>query len=341
MLLRALPIKVWYIGVLLISILGLAFYLVLGKGTESSVSNSLLHQKQVIARAEAGNITSFFQAYGNSVAILAQLNTMSRQDEMSLRDMDLFVEQWRSSGLVAGVILTDKDGVVVLNSNVKGTSDTGDLLTDRDYFQWAKAKDRVDKKTYFIGRPVVSRLGASEGETIIPVAAPVYQDDIFSGVVVAATKLRPLTELYFGLLNVSNITDVYLISEDGSLLYSSSEEDALGENLITRLQGRPFLGSPLTIDVLKSALATSKEGTLHTKTHLVAYSPVLLEDQKILLVIASPAQIISEYTTPTYVRTTGVLLLVTLAVILFGITASRETRIREAKAYERQKSSWK
>lgn len=82
--------------------------------------------------------------------------------------MDAFVEQWGKSGVIGGVVLTDRAGVVRFNSNVTGISDTGESLADRDYFSLAKSQKGPGE--YFVGQPVVSRLGATKGKVIIPVA---------------------------------------------------------------------------------------------------------------------------------------------------------------------------
>lgn len=305
--------------------LGAAFYLVLGRGAKSTVTQQLLRRQQTIARAEASNITSFFQVFGDSMAVLAQLSSMERRGPETVQDMDAFVEQWRDSDLVGGVVLTDRNGVVRFNSNVLGTRDVGASLADRDYFVWAE--NQLGEGEYFIGQPVVSRLGASKGQTIVVVAAPVYQNGIFAGVVAASVKLQPLTERYLGLMKVSDATDVYLINEHGDLLYSSSASDAMGSNLFEHLQG------------LKNTLNTTEEGKLQVsyldpksgkpEEHLIAYSPITLGSQNWLIIMASPIQDITDLTAPIYIRIAAMLLLVSLTVLLFGVIVSRDNQIQK------------
>ena len=80
MLWRSLPIRAWFFGLFLMVGLGLAYYSVLGLGAKESVTQQFLHRKQTLARAEAGNLVSYFQSFGNSVATLSQLSSINRRD---------------------------------------------------------------------------------------------------------------------------------------------------------------------------------------------------------------------------------------------------------------------
>lgn len=142
MLWRVLPTRVSLFVFLFTIGLGAAIYLILSHGAEVSTGGQLLRREATIAKAGASNIASFFQVFGQSIAVLSQLSSMENLGTKTLEDMDTFVDQWRDSGLVGGVVLTDRNGVVRLNSNVLGTSDIGASLADRDYFVWAKGKPK-------------------------------------------------------------------------------------------------------------------------------------------------------------------------------------------------------
>jgi len=307
---RVLSTRLWLFGLLLVAGLGVTFYLALGRIAKSSITQQLLHQEQIIARAEASNIMSFFQAFGDSTAVLAQLHSMERKDAVTAQDMDAFVEQWRDSDLVGGVVLTDRHGVVLFNSNVLGTRDVGKSLRDRDYFVWAKSQPKEGE--YFIGTPVVSRTGASKGQVIVPVASPVYQNGVFTGVVVASVKLNSLTKHHLELMRVSDQEDVYLTNQSGEILYSNSAPDSVGSNIFEFLPG------------LKDTLKPAEEGNLQTKAHLKAYSPISLGSQNWSLVTVSSVRDVVSLTTSVYVRLAIMLLLVFLTILLFGIVTSRE-----------------
>jgi len=61
-------------------------------------------------------------------------------DEDSVERADLFVDQWRDTGLISGIIITNRNGVVEHNSNILGLPDVGGDLSDRDYFLWAQGQ---------------------------------------------------------------------------------------------------------------------------------------------------------------------------------------------------------
>lgn len=315
---RWLSKRVWLFGLILIAGLGIAFYLILAMGAKSSATQQLLRRQQTIARAEASNIASFFQTFGESVAVLAQVSDIKSRNAQTLEDMSVFVEQWRSSGLVGGVTLTDTRGVVLLNANVLGTNDSGVSLGDRDYFAWAKSGP--DESDFFIGRPVVSRLGASKGQVIVPVAAAVYQNGVFVGATVASVKLAPLTKHYLELMRVSGTTDVYLVDQNGELLYSSSSPAAVGSNIFA------------TLPRLKNGFDTTKEGKLQASGQLIAYSPVALGNQKWSLIMVSPDQDVASLAMPFYIREIVMLVLVSLTILLFGLFTAHETRKSLAKS---------
>src|SRR3989344_3032300 len=89
---------------------------------------------------------------------------------------------------------------------------------------------------YLRGEPVSSRLGATKGQLIVPVAGAVYDGESgFVGALTASVKLKPLTERYLALMKVSDETDVYLTNQRGELLYSTSAADAVGSSVFELL----------------------------------------------------------------------------------------------------------
>lgn len=321
-------------GSIIVIALAVAFYLLLGRGAKVSVTQQLLSKQQLLARAEAGNIKSFFQVFGESIAVLSQLRSIETQNSNAIKDMDTFVEQWRDTGLVDGIALTDSNGKVVLNSNIAGIPSSPISVSDRTYYLWARNESKQGE--YFVGNPIVSRLGASKDQTIIPVASPVYENGTFTGVLVAAVELRGLTRHNLELMQVSNQSDVYLINNNGDLLYSNNFRDSVGFNILDYFKAKPFQGSQNLINDLTSALQASGEGSMRTlyldpvsrkmEAHLLAYSPIAAGGQKWLLVIASPIHDIWDFTIPMYIRLVALAVLVAITIFLFGIIAIREVR---------------
>ncbi len=320
-----MPGRIWLFGLLLIVGLGAAFLVVLSWRVKPAITNQLLNKQQTVTRAEANNIASFFQTFGNSVAVLAMSGSMESWDENTQSDLDAFVTQWSDSGLVAGVALTDRRGVVKFNSNVLKTRDIGASLADRDYFTWAK--NQPGGGEYLVGTSVVSRVGGSKGQVIVPVVSPVFQNGIFVGALLTSAKLKPLTERYLELMKVSDATEVYLIGVQGDLLYNSEAPDKVGMNVFGARE-EPFLGDQTLSDSLKSALNTTKEGSLTADGHLISYSQVPLGNRNWLLVMASPDQQVIDRTTPFYVRQAAMFLLFSLSILFYGVVVARETQKR-------------
>jgi len=335
---RILPKRMWLVWLVSMVGLGVAFYFLLSLRAKSQVTQRILAQGATLVRAEASNITSFFQLFGESVALRAQLRSMGRRDATTLQDLDAFVEQWGSSGLIGGIVLVDKDGVVRLNSNVLKTRDVGASLADRDYFVWAK--NQSEEGEYFVGQPVISRLEASKGQVIVPVTSPVYQNDVFVGVLVASVKLQPLVQRYLELMKVTDETDVHLLTKNGDLLYDSDTPDNVGTNTFTPLDpesfssqtrdkssnrdGRDLTGvNHLKADTVARILSTTGEGTLKTREHLIAIAPVTLSDQTWIILMTTPVQTVVNLTTPIYLRQLAIFLLVSLNTLLVGVVAIR------------------
>lgn len=276
-----------------------------------------------MVRAEASNLESFFQIFGGSVAALAKLSSMESWDAETIQDLDTFVEQWRQSNLIGGVSLLDGSGKVRLNSNVSGTRDTGVSLADRDYFLWAK-QNEPEIGEYFVGQAVVSRIGATKGKIIVPVATPVYQKGVFVGAVVSSVVLQSLAERYLDLMKVSDQTEVYLVGSSGDLLYDNTGKGTVGSNIFET--GHPFLGSQPINDAVKDVLSKDKNGNFRIEDRLVAYSPIQLSGRNWALIMTSPVEKVAQVVRPFYIRQVAMLLLVSLAFLLFGLVSSEKIK---------------
>lgn len=290
------------IGFLLLLGLGIAFYLIPIKGAEKSITQQVLERELVVARAEKSNIVNFFESIGSSISVLAQSPSIRRRDNTTIEKLDVFVDEWGSTGVIGGVILTDKDGVVTFNSNILGTSDVGESIADRDYFLWAK--DQTTEGRYFVGEPVIGRLGASKDQFITVVASPVFLDGKFGGIAAASVKLEPLAKKYLTLMKVSDDSKVYLFTSRGEFLYGEPD------NVI--------------LNAVKDKLYDSEGGFVATKTYKIAYSPVLLGTQNWMVVVAIPINEINKNIIPIYMRLSILFLLVCLTFVIFGVTTNRE-----------------
>jgi hypothetical protein len=292
------------IALLSFSLVAGAFYLILSRGASDSVTQQLMLRKQVYARANAANIGTFFDSIGKSVTLRAQLDAVERGDETTVERLDDFVGEWGDNGIVSGIILTDSKGIVTFNSGVSGIRDEGADVSDRDYFVWAKNQQAEGE--YFVGQPVVSRLGDSEGKIVVPVASPVFKDGIFWGVLVSAVKLEPLTERFLNLMKISGQTDVYLVDNNKEILYSTPNSSLFSSDM-------------------KKKLTIGQEGQFQEQSRLVVYSPISLGEQGWLVIVAAPTKEVFSLAVPFYVRHAAILILTALITFIFGIIINRES----------------
>lgn len=314
-------------GFVALVLIGASFYFILTQGVSTSVKNAILNNESVLSRAEAGNISSFFQTFGKSLVVIT--HTFVTQE-----DLDAFVEEWKSSGIVGGIALTDSEGVVTINSNILGNKAEGTSLADRDYFIWAKNESNAGN--YYVGQPVIARLGGSIGQPIIPVASPIFQNGVFKGVVVASVKMGELAKNYLGLMSISSSTDVFLIYKDGEVLYSNNSRPDLvnTSNAFNNVNGHPFLESSQLANSIKEVIDGNAKGNStvsyadpvsgKVETHLVAYTPFVLGNQKFLIVMSSPLSNLNNISSQFYIRQLAVFSLVALTIILLGIIIIRE-----------------
>lgn len=316
---KTLSSRIYLYGIAIAAILAIFFYFFIGTEARSSVSSQILAEQKVINRAEANNISSFFTSLGNSITILANVDSVKKADVTKEPDIDIFVKN-TAPGILGGVILTDSEGNVIYNSNTIGTNDSGISVGDRDYFLWAK--EQTDEGKYFVGKPVISRLGASEGQNIVVVASPVFNGSVFKGLVGTSVELQSLTQRYLELMKVSDMTDVYLTDETGQILYSNFDPGTVGSNIVGI--------SP----EFKNAVGINKEGSFsasysdsnndNSATHDVVYSPVNVGSQKWTLIMASPVGDIWGTNIPMYIRVIVFLVFTLVSMFFFGSVAIKE-----------------
>lgn len=305
-------IKLLYVFLFIIG-LCLGLYFLVARNATNTVKRAILQRQQILVRAESGNIISFFQVFGDSIAFLAQLPTIWKLDANTAKDLDTFVEQWRDSDVVTGIALIDTEGVVKFNSNIEGTHDTGVSLRDRDYFIWAMSGPKASE--YFVGKPIVSRLGVSKGKMIVPVASAIYKDGVLKGALVASVRLDSLTKYYIDLMKMSDSTEVYLLDKSGMVIYKNKATNTLPD-------GHEFSTH------LDTILNHKEEGKIESDEHLLAYTNIKLSDQDWLLIMATPKDEVSIHTAPINLRLIILAAMVSIAVLFHGIAnIKKETEI--------------
>jgi len=290
--------------------------------TSNEITNTALQIQQKrqleLARAEAANLTAFFDTFGQSIGILSQSSSINSYDAITSQELEVFVDQWADSGIIGGLVLTNEAGTVEYNPNIQNKPNLGASLADRDYFKWSQS---AQDEEYFIGDPVISRLGASKSQTIIPVASPVFSDGEFAGVVAASVILQPLANKYLEFLKISEYTDVYLLDNSGQVIYTNqSDIDAPAVQKI--------------IDTIPDKqLSSEKETVKITQDYLITLTDLPLNNQNWILAVSSPNEASTQNLSSFYVRRIAILLIVYLTVVSVVVIAivERERTLKKLK----------
>lgn len=324
--------------------------------TEMTLVEQTFRREQVIAKAGAKSIESFFELFGAQMATFSTRSAIATQNlEDAQIAMDLFVDKWQDTA-VGGIVLLGEDGKVLVNANRLKTPETGMDFSDRDYFVWAK-----DAKPFevFVSKSMVSRLGASKGKYIVVVATPVLANGEFGGVLAASIILSELTDIYLTPLKVSQESQVYLLNQEGIIL-SSTISELPGKNFTQYIKANPFPGSNILLDKLKETLTLAfekGEGTLDyfrnspedkksLKRWLLAYSAVNLRLRGLeqpesllplrwLLAVETPAEEAFVHILPFSILQTTSFVITVLGVIAFSLLLILVVRVIKRDSYLR------
>ena len=306
-------------------VLAVALFYWITNVNEAVLVEQTLHREQVIARSGALSIESFLKLVSKSLLQTAYF--ISEADQPSEDILSDFVSGWADTP-VTGTVLTDEDGVVQININKISKPEVGTLLADRPYFIWAR--EAVRGKVY-ISEPIVSRLGASKGQSIITISTPIVENARFRGVLVVGVLLNDLTSEYLDPLKISENTQVDLLDSDGNFLqtpYAEVLEKNIGERLKSAKEGKMNVTYP---DI---------DGTL--RRYLVAYAPINYANKDWLLAISTPVDDAMAFYRPFSKTNRSTLAIFVLVVLAFAIFTIVLVRIAQKDAFARgyNRASW-
>lgn len=202
------------------------FYFLLTRVLSIFIIDKYLNYHSKLTNANAASLSSFMEDFGVSVAYLGRLTSMENMGSSAAADIRAFSDQWGSGDLVGEILLVNDKGVVQFSSSVNGEASIGQSKSSSEYFIWAR--ERKIEGEYFFGRLYKEDVGKDKGIDIVPVASPVFRDGVFVGAVVAHINLENVAKHYLGLLTLTRGTEVYLIGDNGRVIYATSGEHGLG-----------------------------------------------------------------------------------------------------------------
>lgn len=304
--------------------LGIGLYFFYARVSESAIVEQTLHRQQVIARAGAVSMDSFFELLSAQLVIFSKNPDIVNVGENTQVVLDLFVDRYADSPF-SGVILTDGKGLVLFNANRDRRPDVGMDVSDRDYFSWARGAGAGE---VFVSNAVISKVGSSKGKFVVVVATPVYENNEFQGVLAAGVVLSELAETYLTPLKFSENTRVYLIGPTGVMLHAPQEK-FIGVNYFDYLNANPYPGSDLAskklTDVLESEserkidVVLPNERTGELTRFLIATANINLDSNTWTLAVANPINEANLFYAPFYMTEISILLLFVFTVIVFSI----------------------
>lgn len=251
------------------------------KKMERSLVEQMLHRQQIVARATAKSLESFFVLAGNSLSLLATRDSVVSPSDETQEILNLFVQEWANAPLVS-IALTDSEGTVVASANRQSSvGEVGASLAERDYFKWGKGSG--EKGKLFVGELVFGNFGSVKDKPMIPVATAVFDEDEFKGVLITPVLISELTRVYLEPLRISQDTRAHL-GESTGLMLSSFYPEFIGKNIFEIVKSMPAKGGEAFASRLRDIIQKEDEGKFEVDAFsvgninptdiLVAVSPV-------------------------------------------------------------------
>lgn len=310
--------------------------------TKKALVEQMLHRQQVISRAGAKSMENFLNYLGFQLSTYATRRAIINVDGNTQENLDEFTRIWAKNSPIVGIVLTDAKGTTIYNSNVDNISSVGTELSDRDYF---KEIIEVSKPGFVsVGDPVISRLGSSKGQYIVPVATGVFDSaGRFKGILASAMLLSEATTQYLEPLKISYNSRVYLIADNGMVL-SSPHPGLEGQNYFTYLSERGYKDTSNLREGLIAALQKGGEQKLDVympqepdlipTRYLIATAPVKYgQGKNWTLAVATPAEEAFIYAGPFAGYSTLSLVLFITMVMAFTFVLLIVIRVAESDSY--------
>ncbi len=310
----------------IIFLLASFFYFFLVWRVSSTLTEQILYREELAAKAGSNSISIFIENLGFQLSIFASRPSIVTPNPQDTPHALKTLFEGMYSTPITGAILADSQGIVLYGFEKPGSLAGGEDISDREYFKWAQTAKNGE---VYVGSPIISKVGFSNGRYIVPLATPVIKDGQFNGVLVTAFFIDELAAKYLDELKITGNTRIYVIGKDG-IVISSPVEKLLGLNYFDYLKKSNLDGINKAIGKLQSALTSdtagtidlflpneTKNGTIPTR-FLVGYAPVEIKDSRWLLAIATPSTDTLASLYPLYFRDLGIIGMVALVSIVIA-----------------------
>jgi hypothetical protein len=313
-------------------VIGIFVYFQQGTSTQSALAEQVFEREEIVVKAGNVLLDAFIGHLGNQISAYSTRPDIISFDPQGVQtDLRVLLESWKD-GPVSGVVLVDANGLVKFGLDRQGNTGVGTDVSDREYFNWAKTAKESDS---FVGDPILSRIGFTKGEYIVPVASPVIKNGKFNGVLVASFLLNEVTTKFLNPLIISDDALIYLTDQNGVIL-SASIPSLVGVNYLDYVRSIP--GGTNISQTLSMTLTSATEGKLgvslpdETKSrtpsqYLIVYSPIFFGSSHWVFSIATQKDITLSYAKPFYKNQLMSLIYLIVVVLVFAIAGITSYRV--------------
>jgi signal transduction histidine kinase len=302
------------LAILFSCMLVITFIVVLGIRANNEVQNivqkQFTDQQLLLSRQMSTGIENFLNERTINIEILAKGLSDAPPDTI----ITAFKNVYNETNGIYVLEFVNKSGIVTIGYPEENTPFGYDIYKRGNPRNEPISQDferaKNNKETY-----ITNPMALLEGGQGSFIWAPVYKNGDFEGMVLAIIKIEDVSNRF---LKNNDSPGIYLIDNDGIVLYDSSEKYLVGENYLTVLNDT----NPLLRQILQEQI-NGAEGTGYyfegnkSDKKLIAYSPIRWRDQSWSIAVTSPESEVGALIYSVYVKQ-GMFIGVAIGFILLG-----------------------
>lgn len=298
---------IWIFAAILLVFLTLVFfsYFTARVKVEEAMIERIKAQELTLARAGALSISEFLKEKKIELVLLSKIEPIKAGREKESREiMKETVEQVKE-GPFKDIVRINQEGEALWVVNAfNDRRGEGVFLADRDYFLWAKTQK--DPGEVFVSEPIISRGGVTEGKWIVVIAAPVFNQESFNGVIIINLLLEDLTKKFVSSLAFSSQVEFHIINQEGIIVVSSVSETG-GEDFLECFQQQEGKEKEDCLNLVEKALSGGEDsfvsccvfgGDKEETQWVSAFSPIKINGVVWSLWISVPYQEVLDLISP-------------------------------------------